>query len=135
VTAPRGESPAREDDPYVGAIGKGRATAPLIGGCLWLLADSMATPWEVDTEGGILFFEDLHTPPWQVDSELTHLRNAGKLDGLAGVAVGEMFQCEEGRFPEIVIGPGSLADKTVVEVRLHPIQRMANEIDEFGIDT
>jgi len=36
-TDPLGEVPARPDDPYVGAIGSGRATAPLVGGCLWLL--------------------------------------------------------------------------------------------------
>lgn len=107
---PLGEIPARPDDQYVGAIGSGRATAPLIGGCLWLLADSLATPWEVEAEGGILFFEDLHTPPWQVDSELTHLRNAGKLDALAGVVIGEMFQCEEGRFPDPLLRSRSMED-------------------------
>jgi muramoyltetrapeptide carboxypeptidase len=107
---PVGEIPARPDDPFVGAIGSGRATAPLIGGCLWLLADSLATPWEVETEGSILFFEDLHTPPWQVDSELTHLRNAGKLDGLAGVVIGEMFQCEENRFPDPLLRSRSMED-------------------------
>jgi len=64
----------------------------------------------VETEGGILFFEDLQTPPWQVDSELTHLRNAGKLDGLAGVAIGEMFQCEEGRFPDPLLRSRSMED-------------------------
>jgi muramoyltetrapeptide carboxypeptidase len=110
VPTPVGEVPARPDDAYVGAVGSGRATAPLIGGCLWLLADSLATPWEVATEGSILFFEDLHTPPWQVDSELTHLRNAGKLDGLAGVVIGEMFQCEESRFPAPLVRSRSMED-------------------------
>jgi muramoyltetrapeptide carboxypeptidase len=108
--APIGPIPPRPDDDFVGAIGSGRAVAPLVGGCLWLIADSLATPWEIETEGRILFFEDLHTPPWQVDSELTHLRNAGKLDGLAGVAIGEMFECEEWRFPEPWIRSRSMED-------------------------
>lgn len=116
---PLGGIPARPDDPYVGALNGGRATAPLVGGCLWLLADSLATPWEVETEGAILFFEDLHTPPWQVDSELTHLRNAGKLDGLAGVAIGEMFQCEEGRFPDPLLRSRSMED--VFERQFEPM--------------
>lgn len=116
---PLGGIPARPDDPYVGALNGGRATAPLVGGCLWLLADSLATPWEVETKGAILFFEDLHTPPWQVDSELTHLRNAGKLDGLAAVAIGEMFQCEEGRFPDPLLRSRSMED--VFERQFEPM--------------
>ncbi len=108
--SPVGPIPPRPDDDYVGAIGSGRVTAPLVGGCLWLLADSLATPWEVETDGCILFFEDVHTPPWQVDSELTHLRNAGKLDGVAGVVIGEMFECEEGRYPEPLLRSRSMED-------------------------
>ena len=110
VPAPLGEIPARPDDAYVGSIGSGRATAPLIGGCLWLLADSLGTPWEVDLDGAILFFEDLHTPSWMADSELTHLRNAGKLEGIAGVAIGEMFQCEDWRFPDPGVRTKSMED-------------------------
>jgi muramoyltetrapeptide carboxypeptidase len=108
--APVGPVPPRPDDDFIGAIGSGRATAPLVGGCLWLLADSLATQWEVETDGRILFFEDLHSPPWQVDSELTHLRNAGKLEGIAGVAIGEMFECEEWRFPEPWLRSRSMED-------------------------
>jgi muramoyltetrapeptide carboxypeptidase len=107
---PIGEIPARPDDPYVGVIGSGRVTAPLVGGCLWLLADSLATPWEVETDGCILFFEDLHTPSWMLDAELTHLRNAGKLDGVVAVAVGEMFQCEDWRFPDPGVRTKSMED-------------------------
>jgi muramoyltetrapeptide carboxypeptidase len=109
-TAPLGEIPARPDDPYVGAIGSGRASAPLVGGCLWLLADSLATAWELDTDGCLLFFEDLHSPSWMVDSELTHLRNAGKLDGVVGVAIGEMFECEDWRFPDPGVRTKSMED-------------------------
>ena len=108
--APLGEVPARPDDPYVGAIGSGRATAPLVGGCLWLLTDSLRTPWEIETDGTILFFEDLHTPSWMVDSQLTHLRNAGKLDGVAGVVIGEMYQCEDWRFPDPGVRTKSMED-------------------------
>ncbi len=91
---PLGEVPARPDDPYVGAYNSGRATAPLVGGCLWLLRETLATPWEVDLDGCILFFEDVHCPPWHVDGMLTQLRNAGKLERLAGVVIGEMVKCD-----------------------------------------
>lgn len=110
ATEPLGEIPVRPEDPYAGVIGSGTATAELVGGCLWLLLDSLGTPWEIDTEGKILFFEDLHSPSWQTDSELMHLRNAGKLDGIAGVVIGEMFECEEWRFPAPEIRSRSMED-------------------------
>ncbi len=112
--APLGEVPGRPDDPYIGAIGSGRVTAPLVGGCLWLLLDSLSTPWEIETDGCILFFEDLHTPTWMVDSELTHLRNAGKLDGVAGIVIGDMPGAHSGVTQEL-----SLED--VLEELLQPL--------------
>ena len=117
--SPLGEVPARPDDPYVGALGEGRATAPLVGGCLWLLRETLATPWEVDLEGCILFFEDVHCPPWYVDGILTQLANAGKLAGVAGVVVGEMHQCEPWREPKPWLRSRSMED--VFERRLEPL--------------
>ncbi len=116
---PLGEVPARPDDPYIGAIGEGRATAPLVGGCLWLLRETLSTPWEVDLDGCILFFEDVHCPPSYVDGILTQLRNAGKLDRLAGVAIGEMYKCEEWRQPEPWLRSRSMED--VFEHYLEPL--------------
>jgi muramoyltetrapeptide carboxypeptidase len=114
-----GDVPPRPDDPYVGALNEGRATAPLVGGCLWLLLDSLATPWEIETDGCILFFEDARTAPWMLDSELMHLRNAGKLDGVAGVAIGEMYKCDEWRFPDPVLRSRSVED--VFERHFEPL--------------
>lgn len=108
--SPLGAIPPRPDDDYVGVLGSGKTTAPLVGGCLWLVLDSLATPWEIETDGCVLFFEDLHSPPWQVDSELLHLRNAGKLDGVVAVAIGEMYECEEWRFPEPLLRSRSMED-------------------------
>jgi muramoyltetrapeptide carboxypeptidase len=114
-----GEVPARPDDPYIGGLGGGRATAPLVGGCLWLLRETLATPWEVDLDGCILFFEDVHCPPWQVDGMLTQLRSAGKLDRVAGIAIGEMYKCEEWRQPEPWLRSRSMED--VFEHHLEPL--------------
>jgi muramoyltetrapeptide carboxypeptidase len=116
---PLGDVPARPDDPYIGAIGTGRATAPLVGGCLWLLRETLATPWEVELPGVILFFEDVHCPPWYVDGILTQLRNAGKLDGIAGFAIGEMYECEEHRQPQPWLRSRSMED--VFEHHLAPL--------------
>jgi len=94
ATGPLGEVPARPDDPYVGALGSGRATAPLVGGCLWLLRETLGTPWEIVLDDVILFFEDVHAPPWHVDGMLTQLHNAGKLEQVKGIVIGEMFKSE-----------------------------------------
>ena len=94
---PLGAIPANPDDPFVGAIGSGRATAQLVGGCLWLLRETLATPWEIELDGRILFLEDVRTPPSYVDGMLTHLRNAGKLDRIVGAAIAEMHESEPWR--------------------------------------
>ncbi len=91
-----GEVPRDPDDPYVRAIAPGRVTAPLVGGCLWLLMQTLGTPWDLETDGVILFFEDYLSAPYFVDGQLTQLRHAGKLDGVAGVVVGDMEGCDYG---------------------------------------
>jgi muramoyltetrapeptide carboxypeptidase len=116
---PLGEVPARPDDPYIGAIGSGRAAGPLIGGCLWLLRETLGTPWEIELDGAILFFEDTNCPPWHADGMLTQLHNAGKLDRIAAVAIGEMYKCEEHRQPEPWLRSRSMED--VFEHHLEPL--------------
>ena len=74
-----GPVPADPDDPFLRPIRGGRATGPLAGGDLWLLLQTMGTPWELELEGAILFFEDVDAPPWYVDGMLTQLEQAGKL--------------------------------------------------------
>ena len=118
-TEPLGAVPPRPDDPYIGAIGSGTATAPLIGGCLWLLRETLATPWELDCDGAILFFEDVHCPPSYVDGILTQLHNAGKLHRIAGVAIGEMYKCDEYLQPEPWLRSRSMED--VFEHHLGPL--------------
>jgi muramoyltetrapeptide carboxypeptidase len=90
------EVPRDPDDPYLRAIAGGKVTAPLVGGCLWLLMQTLRTPWEIDLDGAIFFFEDVKAPPYYVDGFLTQLAHAGKLENVAGVVVGEMKDCDWG---------------------------------------
>jgi muramoyltetrapeptide carboxypeptidase len=119
TAGPLGEVPARPDDEYIGALGSGRATGPLVGGCLWLLRETLATPWEIDLDGVILFFEDVHCPPWHVDGMLTQLRNAGKLDRVAGIAIGEFHGSDPTKEQEPWLRSRSLED--VFEHHLEPL--------------
>ena len=89
-----GEVPKNPDDPYVRPIRGGRVTAPLVGGCLSLVMNTLGTPWEIDLDGAIFFFEDVDAPAYIIDGFLTQLRLTGKLDRVAGVVVGELHNCD-----------------------------------------
>lgn len=71
----------------------GTAEGVLYGGCLSLLVASLGTPYEIKTEGTILFFEDVAAKPFQIDRMLMHLKLAGKLNGVRGIIFGEMLNC------------------------------------------
>ena len=85
-----GPVPYNADGPHVRAIAGGRATGPVVGGCLPDLSLTMGTPWEIQTEGAILFFEVMGYGPTFIEGHLIHLQQAGKLEGVAGVLVGEL---------------------------------------------
>jgi len=111
-----GEAPRAPDDPYVRALAGGRVTAPLVGGCLWLLAQTMGTPWEFSADDAIFFFEDVNLPGWQLEGILVQLLAAGKLDGSAGVVVGEIAKSE---WPDLRSGfPRTKSLEDVLEHRL-----------------
>ncbi|HEX6664012.1 MAG TPA: LD-carboxypeptidase [Gaiellaceae bacterium] len=116
-----GEVPRDPDDPYVRAIAGGRVTAPLVGGCLWLLMQTMGTPWEFQADDAILFFEDVKAPPYYVDGFLTQLAAAGKLDRVAGVVVGEMKDCDWGDQRQASDWARSRSLEDVLEERLEPL--------------
>jgi muramoyltetrapeptide carboxypeptidase len=115
------EVPRDPDDPYVRAIRGGTVTAPLVGGCLWLLMQSMGTPWEFDLDGAIFFFEDVKAPPYYIDGQLTQLRQAGKLDNVAGVVVGEMKDCDWGDLRQASDWARSRSLEDVLEEHLEPL--------------
>ena len=71
----------------------GKASGRLYGGCLSMLVASLGTPFEIQTQGSILFLEDIAEKPFRIDRMLTQLRLAGKLDGVRGVVFGEMLDC------------------------------------------
>src|ERR1700692_1118540 len=73
----------------------GSAEGILYGGCLSILVASLGTPYEIRTEGTILFLEDLAEKPFQIDRMLMQLKLAGKLDGVRGIVFGEMRDCRQ----------------------------------------
>jgi muramoyltetrapeptide carboxypeptidase len=74
----------------------GIAEGELVGGCLSIIVTSLGTRYEIDTDGKILFLEDLGEPPYRLDRMLTHLLLAGKFKSIAGVLLGNFLDCEPG---------------------------------------
>jgi len=85
-----GEIPANPDDRWVRTITGGKGQGRLTGGCLTLVQATLGTDIEIQTEGRILYLEDLDMHAYTLDTVLTHLRNAGKLEAAAGIVIGEM---------------------------------------------
>jgi muramoyltetrapeptide carboxypeptidase len=71
----------------------GSAEGVLYGGCLSMLVASLGTPYEIHTEGTILFIEDVAAKPYQIDRMLMQLKFAGKLADVRGIVFGEMLEC------------------------------------------
>jgi muramoyltetrapeptide carboxypeptidase len=76
----------------------GKATGRLVGGNLTLLATLMGTPYEIDTEGAILFTEDVREEIYRIDRMLTQLALGGKLERIAGFVFGRCSECRATNF-------------------------------------
>lgn len=74
---------------------QGQGEGRLIGGCLSILVSMLGTPFAMDTRDSVLFIEDVGERPYRIDRMLTQLKQAGKLDNVAGVIFGEMPGCFE----------------------------------------
>lgn len=81
----------------------GRARGILYGGCLSIIVSLLGTPYEPQTEGKLLFLEDVNAKPYQIDRMLWQLGHAGKLEGVRGIVFGEMLDCQSpGAAPELL---------------------------------
>lgn len=98
LTSPRrlAELTAAPTGNVVQSVGHGRASGVLAGGNLSLVAATLGTPWEIDTEARVLVLEDWNEPPFTVETLLVQLKLAGKLDACAALAFGEFPGCVDG---------------------------------------
>lgn len=77
----------------------GAVTAPLVGGNLALLAHLVGTSSDMDTEGKILFIEDIGEQLYNIDRMLYQYKRSGKLRSLAGLIVGGFTECKDTERP------------------------------------
>jgi muramoyltetrapeptide carboxypeptidase len=74
---------------------KGKATGKLVGGNLSMICHTIGTPSEIETEGNLLFFEDIGENLYRIDRMLVQLKRAGFLQHLAGLIVGQFSDMED----------------------------------------
>jgi LD-carboxypeptidase C-terminal domain len=89
-----GPVPEDSDRLTVISIAGGRASGPLVGGCLVDFIYTIGSAWEPDLHGAIFFFEECNTAPIRVDRALLYLDQVGKFEGVRGIVVGELAGCE-----------------------------------------
>jgi muramoyltetrapeptide carboxypeptidase len=79
--------------PAQAVVQPGTAEGVLVGGCLSVLVSTLGTPYAIETRDRLLFLEEVNEKPFRIDRMLIQLRQAGRLDGVAGVIFGEMDGC------------------------------------------
>jgi muramoyltetrapeptide carboxypeptidase len=68
-----------------------------------LLTASLGTRFAPQTEGKLLFLEDVGAKPYQIDRMLRQMVLAGKFDGVMGFIFGEMLECASpGTSPDLL---------------------------------
>jgi muramoyltetrapeptide carboxypeptidase len=110
----------------------GEAEGILYGGCLSLLVQSLGTPWEIRTEGTILFLEDVNEAAYRIDRMLMHLKLAGKLAEVRGIAFGDsLVKAASPAAAGFESGAGS--ERAVVETSIVAATVVRNVLGDLGI--
>ncbi len=68
----------------------GKAKGPLVGGNLSMITHTLGTEDSVQTDGRILFLEDVFVSEYDIERLLTHMHLAGKLEKVKGIAFGQV---------------------------------------------
>lgn len=107
--------PAPDDQPLQ-SLRPGTAEGPLLGGCFSLVMSTLATPYQPDFRGALLFLEDVREELHRIHRMLTHLDHAGILRRAAGLLLGQFTEAnpepDEPHLPLAEIYRETLADFT-----------------------
>jgi muramoyltetrapeptide carboxypeptidase len=84
---------ARPDGEEYETISAGKASGPLIGGCLSLVVCLLGAPQFPNVNGSIFFVEEIGEAPYRIDRNMTQLREAGILKRISGFLLGQTIDC------------------------------------------
>lgn len=90
---------------------KGNAEGKLVGGNLSLIYSLTGTKSQIDTNGKILFIEDLDEYLYHIDRMMMNLKRVGMLKNLAGLIVGGMSDMNDNDIPF-----GKTANEIIAEI-------------------
>ena len=74
---------------------EGYASGEIVGGNLTMLANSIGTSTQLNTDGKILFLEDIDERMYRIDRMIVHLKRAGTFDKLKGLIIGHFTKITE----------------------------------------
>ena len=89
----------------------GTVTGKLVGGNLSILYSLIGSPSHIDTDGKILFIEDLDEMLYHVDRMMQNLKRSGMLSNIKGLIVGGMNDMNDNTIPF-----GKSAEETIHEI-------------------
>ncbi len=89
----------------------GTVNAAIVGGNICLLAHLIGSKSDVNTEGKILFIEDINEYYYNLDRMMVQLNRAGKLEHLAGLIVGQFTDMKD----DVDIPFGKSVDEIIYE--------------------
>jgi muramoyltetrapeptide carboxypeptidase len=92
---------------------KGTARGQIVGGNLSILYSLSATLSDLETDGKILFIEDVDEYLYHIDRMMMNLKRSGKLNNLAGLIVGGMTKMNDNAIPF-----GRTAEETISDAVL-----------------
>lgn len=91
----------------------GTVSGILTGGNLSILYSLIGSPSDIQTEGKILFIEDLDEYLYHIDRMMMNLKRSGKLSGLKGLIIGGLNKMNDNTVPF-----GKQADQIIAEYAL-----------------
>jgi muramoyltetrapeptide carboxypeptidase len=74
---------------------EGYASGQVVGGNLTMLTNSIGTSTQLNTDGKILFIEEIDERMYRIDRMIVHLKRAGMFDKLKGLIIGHFTDITE----------------------------------------